>query len=95
LVRVEVVVSEVNGRVSFACHCRSFLRTVFLGGLEVEGDSCIGKELKRDCRFALLFLFLRSRTLPLESGAEQIPRRSFFRPTSKEGDNPGNPENQE
>jgi hypothetical protein len=94
LVRVVIVIPEVNCRVSLACHFRSFLRTVFLGGLEVEGGWCIGRESKRDCRFALLFLFLRSRILLSECGGEQIRRRSFSRPTSKDRNNSGNPKNQ-
>jgi hypothetical protein len=93
LVRIEVVVSEFDCWVSLACHLCSFLRTVFLGGLEVEAVRCIGREIARDYRFSLRSAPLRIRVRLLESGGERIQLHSLSRPTSNYRNNPGKPKN--
>jgi hypothetical protein len=93
LVGIEVVVSEVNCRVSLAYHLCSFLRTVFLGGLEVGAGRCIGREIARDYRFLLRSAPLRIRVRLLEFGGEQIQLRSLSRPTSNYRNDSGKPKN--
>jgi hypothetical protein len=73
----------------------SFLRTVFLGGLEVEAARCIGREIARDCRFSLRSAPLRIRVRLLEFCGEQIQLRSLSRPTSNYGNDSAQPKNQE
>jgi len=95
LVRIEVVVSEFDSRVSLACHSLSFLRTVFLGVVAGELGRCIGLDNTFQLRayaFFLRILVARIRVQLLESGGERIQLHSSSVPPSHNRDNAYRPE---
>jgi hypothetical protein len=87
LVWVVIVIPKFNIWVSLACHLCSFLRTVFLGGLEVEAGLYIYKELGRHYHYGFDSGHWHIRVRLLESGVEQIRPRSSSFPPSHHGNN--------